>query len=177
MEVTYLRLEHTNRNIERLYHEPFQQIIYVGKNQYHTDVIMPKTPFRELDGIVLGRDEFWSDNMSCLIRTTVKPCWSNGQPKVSVDFNSDNLLTILKLCGTIQLQYGYRVFNIDDKVTLHKSATIQMHILSGKQEYNMGQFEVIQSVLKNARETIINTYEDQLIKSFQHQNTIYKLEV
>lgn len=177
MEVAYLRLEYDQHNIETLSFEPYQQIIYKGNNQYHTDVIRPKTSSVELHGITLSRDEFWSQNMPHLIKATVKPVWSHGKPMVSIDFNSDNLLTILRLCGTIYLQDDWEIFNVDNMILLHKNMDSKMHNLYGTQEYTIEQFKTIKSVLENARQTITDTYEDQLIRAFQHKHSIFSLKI
>ena len=113
MELAYLRVENTKTNIDRLAYGCNQQIIHVGKNQYFTDVIIPKTSAMDLIGTFLSRDDFWSANMPHLIKTTVYPYWSNGVPMVTVDFISDNLLTVLQLCGTIRLE-NYWLSYIDD---------------------------------------------------------------
>lgn len=178
MEVTYLRLEDDQHNIKTLSFEPYQQIIYKGKNQYHTDIIMPKTSSIELHGMTLSRDEFWSQNMPYLLKATVKPFWSNGQAKVSVEFNFDNLLTILKLCGTIQLQDGYKVLHTEKMIILCKSTISgNIYTIGDKQEYTVAQFEDMKSILENARQTIIDTYEDQLIRAFEHKNSIFSLNI
>ena len=52
-----------------------------------------------------------------------------------------------------------------------------IYTIGDKQEYTVAQFEDMKSILKNARQTIIDTYEDQLLKSFQHKNTIFELKI
>lgn len=177
MEVTYLRLDPIQPETDIFNEYMSQQIIYSSINQYGVDVIIPKTLPVRPNGITLGRDEFWSTNAPDLIVTTVTPSWSNGLPKVSVKFDSDNLWMILDLCGTISLQDGYRLDKIKGKVLLHQGLTINKYLLSDTQEYTINQFETLGSILKNARETIINTYEDQLIRAFQHKHSIFKLNI
>ena len=167
MEVTYLRLDPVQPEIDIFNKHISQQIVYSSTNQYGTDVIIPKTLPMKPNGITLGRNQFWSENMPHLLRATVKPFWSNGQAKVSVEFNFDNLLTILKLCGTIQLQDGYKVLHTEKMIILCKSTISgNIYTIGDKQEYTVAQFEDMKSILKNARQTIIDTYEDQLLKSF-----------
>ena len=178
MEVTYLRLDPVQPEIDIFNKHMSQQIVYSSTNQYGTDVIIPKTLPIKPNGITLGRNQFWSENMPHLLRATVKPFWSNGQAKVSVEFNFDNLLTILKLCGTIQLQDGYKVLHTEKMIILCKSTISgNIYTIGDKQEYTVAQFEDIKSILKNARQTIIDTYEDQLLKSFQHKNVIFELKI
>lgn len=177
MEVTYLRLDPVQPETGIFDEYMSQQIIYSSINQYGADVIIPKTLPVRPNGITLGRNQFWSTNAPDLIVTTVTPSWSNGLPKVSVKFDSDNLLTILDLCGTISLQDGYRLDKIKGKVLLHQGLTINKYLLSDTQEYTINQFETLGSILKNARETIINTYEDQLIRAFQHKHSIFELNI
>lgn len=178
MEVTYLRLDPVQPEIDIFNKYISQQIVYSSINQYGTDVIVPKTLPMKPNDITLGRNQFWSENMPHLLRTTVKPFWSNGQAKVSVEFNFDNLLTILKLCGTIQLQDGYKVLHTEKMIILCKSTISgNIYTIGDKQEYTVAQFEDMKSILKNARQTIIDTYEDQLLKSFQHKNVIFELKI
>lgn len=47
-----------------------------------------------------------------------------------------------------------------------------MYFLDGTQEYTVEQFETLGNILQNARQTVINTYENQLIHAFEHKNTI-----
>ena len=178
MEVTYLRLDPVQPETGITNKYMSQQIVYSSTNQYGADVIIPKTLPIKPNGIALGRNQFWSENMPHLLRATVKPFWSNGQAKVSVEFNFDNLLTILKLCGTIQLQDGYKVLHTEKMIILCKSTISgNIYTIGDKQEYTVAQFEDMKSILKNARQTIIDTYEDQLLKSFQHKNTIFELKI
>ena len=69
------------------------------------------------------------------------------------------------------------VSNIEDTVILYKGGTIEMYKLFGAQKYNMSEFEIIQSVLKDARQTIIDTYEDQLIQAFKHKNQVFRFKI
>ena len=177
MEVTYLRLDPVRHEIDIFDEYMSQQIIYSSINQYGADVIIPKTLPMKLNGITLGRNQFWLDNVPDLIVTTVQPSWSNGQPSVSVKFDSDNLLTILQFCGTIYLQDGYRLDSRENKVLLHQGLITTMYSLDGTQEYTVKEFETLGNILQNVRQTVINTYEDQLIRAFKHKNTIFKLEV
>lgn len=177
MEVTYLRLDPVQPETGISDEYMSQQIIYSSINQYGADVIIPKTLPMRLHGITLGRNQFWSDNVPDLIVITVQPSWSNGQPSVSVKFDSDNLLEILKLCDTIYLRDGYRLEVRKDKVLLHQGLLTKMYFLDGTQEYTVEQFETLGNILQNARQTIINTYEYQLIRAFEHKNTIFKLKV
>lgn len=176
MEVTYLRVDPVQPEICISDEYMSQQIIYSSINQYGADVIIPKTLPMKPNGITLGRNQFWSDNVPDLIVTTVQPSWSNGQPMVSVKFDSDNLLQILQFCDTIHLQDGYRLDSKKDKVLLHQGLNTNMYFLDGTQEYTVEQFETLGNILQNARQTIINTYEDQLIRAFKHKNTIFKLK-
>lgn len=177
MEVVYLRLDPVQPETDISDEYMSQQIIYSSINQYGTDVIIPKTLPMKPNGITLGRNQFWSANVPDLIVTTVKTYWSHGNPMVSIDFNSDNLLTVLKFCGTIYLQNDYKLFNLDNKVFLQKGLiTHNMYTLSGTQEYTLKQLETLKNVLKNIRKIVIDTYEKQLIQAFQHNNTILKLE-
>lgn len=177
MEVTYLRLDPVQPEIDIFDEYMSQQIIYISINQYGTDVIIPKTLPMKPNGITLGRNQFWSDNVPDLIVTNVQPSWSNGQPSVSVKFDSDNLLQILQFCDTIYLQDGYRLDSRKDKVLLHQGLITNMYFLDGTQEYTVEQFETLGNILQNARQTVVDTYEDQLIRAFKHKNTIFKLEV
>lgn len=177
MEVTYLRLDPVQPEIGISDEYMYQQIIYSSINQYGIDVIIPKTLPMKLNGITLGRNQFWSDNVPDLIVTTVQPSWSNGQPSVSVKFDSDNLLQILQFCDTIYLQDGYRLDSRGNKVLLHQGLITTRYFLDGTQKYTVEQFETLGNILQNARQTVINTYEDQLIRAFKHKNTIFKLEV
>lgn len=177
MEVTYLRLDPVQPEICISDEYMSQQIIYSSINQYGADVIIPKTLPMKPNGITLGRNQFWSDNVPDLIVTTVQPSWSNGQPMVSVKFDSDNLLTILQFCDTIHLQDGYRLDIRKNKVLLHQGLLTNMYILDGTQEYTVEQFETLGNILQNARQAIIDTYEDQLLKSFQHKNVIFELKI
>lgn len=52
-----------------------------------------------------------------------------------------------------------------------------MYFLDGTQEYTVEQFETLGNILQNARQAIIDTYEDQLLKSFQHKNVIFELKI
>lgn len=176
MEVTYLRLYPVQSEIDISDEYMSQQIIYSSINQYGADVIIPKTLPMKPNGITLGRNQFWSDNVPDLIVTTVQPGWSNGQPMVSVKFDSDNLLQILQFCGIIHLQDGYRLDSKKDKVLLHQGLNTNRYFLDGTQEYTVEQFETLGNILQNAKQTIINTYEDQLIHAFKHKNTIFKLK-
>lgn len=177
MEVTYLRLDPVQPETDIFDEYMSQQIIYSCINQYGTDVIIPKTLPIKPNGITLGRNQFWSNNVPDLIVTTVQPSWSNGQPMVSVKFDSDNLLTILQFCDTIHLQDGYRLDSRKNKVLLHQGLITNMYFLDGTQEYTVEQFETLGNILQNARQTVINTYEDQLIHAFKHENTIFKLKI
>lgn len=177
MEVTYLRLDPVQPETDIFNKYMSQQIVYSSINQYGADVIIPKTLPMKLNGITLGRNQFWSDNVPDLIVTTVQPSWSNGQPRVSVKFDSDNLLQILQFCDTIYLQDGYRLDIRKNKVLLHQGLLTNMYFLDGTQEYTVEQFETLRNILQNARQTIINTYEDQLLKSFQHKNVIFELKI
>lgn len=177
MEVTYLRLDPVQPETDIFNEHMSQQIVYSSINQYGADVIIPKTLPMKLNGITLGRNQFWYDNVPDLIVTTVQPSWSNGQPRVSVKFDSDNLLQILQFCYTIHLQDGYRLDIRKNKVLLHQGLLTNMCILDGTQEYTVEQFETLGNILQNARQTIIDTYEDQLLKSFQHKNTIFELKI
>lgn len=174
MEVTYLRLNPVQPEMDSIMP---QQTIYSSINKYGVDVIIPKTLPVRLNGITLGRDEFWYINAPDLIVTTIEPIWSNGLPRVSVKFDSDNLLSILELCGTISLQDGYRLSKRRGQVLLHQGLTIDMYTLSGTQEYTINQFEALGDILKDARDTIINTYEDQLIQAFEHKSSIFELNI
>lgn len=177
LEVTYLRLDPVRPEMDTISDYMYQQIIYSSINTYGADVIIPKTLLVKPKGIILGREEFWSANVPDLIVTMVKTYWSHGNPMVSIDFDSDNLLTILKFCGTIYLQNDYKLFNLDNKVFLQKGLiTHNMYTLSGTQEYTLKQLETLKNVLKNIRKIVIDTYEKQLIQAFQHNNTILKLE-
>lgn len=177
MEVTYLRLDPRQHEIDISDEYMSQQIVYSSINPYGADVIIPKALPMKPNGITLGRNQFWSDNVPDLIVTTVQPSWSNGQPMVSVKFDSDNLLQILQFCDTIYLQDGYRLDSKKDKVLLHQGLITNRYFLDGTQEYTVEQFETLGNILQNARQTIINTYEDQLIRAFKHKNTIFKLKV
>lgn len=177
MEVTYLRLDPVQHWTDIFDEYMSQQIIYSSINQYGAEVIIPKTLPMKLNGITLGRNQFWSDNVPDLIVTTVQPSWSNGQPRVSVKFDSDNLLQILQFCDTIHLQDGYRLDIRKNKVLLHQGLLTNMYFLDGTQEYTVEQFETLGNILQNARQTVINTYENQLIHAFEHKNTIFKLKV
>lgn len=177
MEVTYLRLDPIQPETDIFNKYMSQQIVYSSINQYGADVIIPKTLPMKLNGITLGRNQFWSDNVPDLIVTTMRQCWSNGQPRVSVKFNSDNLLQILQFCDTIHLQNGYRLDIRKNKVLLHQGLLTNMYFLDGTQEYTIDQLETIRGALQNARQTVINTYEDQLIRAFKHKNTIFKMKV
>lgn len=177
LEVTYIRLDPVQSEVDILNSYMPQQIIYSSINQYGVDVIIPKTLPMKLNGITLGRNQFWSDNVPDLIVTTVQPSWSNGNPTISVKFDSDNLLNILQFCDTIHLQDGYRLDSKKGKVLLHQGLLTTMYFLDGTQEYTVEQFETIGKILQNARQTVINTYEDQLIRAFKHKNTIFRLEV
>lgn len=177
MEVTYLRLDPVQPETDIFDEYMSQQIIYSCINQYGADVIIPKTLPIKPNGITLGRNQFWSDNVPDLIVTTVQPSWSNGQPMVSVKFDSDNLLTILQFYDTIHLQNGYRLDSRKNKVLLHQGLITNMYFLDGTQEYTVEQFETLGNILQNARQTVINTYEDQLIRAFKHKNTIFKLKI
>lgn len=177
MEVTYLRLDPIQPETDIFNEHMSQQIVYSSINQYGADVIIPKTLPMKLNGITLGRNQFWSDNVPDLIVTTMRQCWSNGQPKISVKFDSDNLLQILQFCGTIYLQDGYRLDIRKNKVLLHQGLLTNMYFLDGTQEYTVEQFETLGNILQNARQTVINTYENQLIHAFEHKNTIFKLKV
>lgn len=115
--------------------------------------------------------------MPDLIVTTMRQCWSNGQPKISVKFDSDNLLQILQFCGTIYLENDWYISNVDNSVLLYKDIHSKVYRLCDTQEYTIDQLETIREALKNARQTIINTYEDQLLKSFQHKNVIFELKI
>lgn len=84
MEVTYLRLDPVQPEIDIFNKHISQQIVYSSTNQYGTDVIILKTLPMKPNGITLGRNQFWSENMPHLLRAIVKPFWSNGQAKVSV---------------------------------------------------------------------------------------------
>lgn len=177
MEVTYLRLDPIQPEPDIFNEHMSQQIVYSSINQYGADVIIPKTLPMKLNGITLGRNQFWSDNVPDLIVTTVQLSWSNGQPRVSVKFDSDNLLQILQFCDTIYLQDGYRLDIRKNKVLLHQGLLTNMYFLDGTQEYTVEQFETLGNILQNARQTVINTYENQLIHAFEHKNTIFKLKV
>lgn len=100
MEVTYLRLDPVQPETDIFNEYMSQQIVYSSINQYGADVIIPKTLPMKLNGSTLCRNQFWYDNVPDLIVTTVQPSWSNGQPRVSVKFDSDNLLQILQFCDT-----------------------------------------------------------------------------
>lgn len=177
MEVKYLRLDPVQSETDIFDEYMSQQIIYSCINQYGADVIIPKTLPMKLNGITLGRNQFWSDNVPDLIVTTVQPSWSNGQPMVSVKFDSDNLLTTLQFCDTIHLQDGYRLDSRKNKVLLHQGLLTNMYFLDGTQEYTVEQFETLGNILQNIRQTVINTYEDQLIRAFQHKTQFFMLKV
>lgn len=177
MEVTYLRLDPVQHWTDIFDEYMSQQIIYSSINQYGADVIIPKTLPMKLNGITLGRNQFWSDNVPDLIVTTMRQCWSNGQPKISVKFDSDNLLQILQFCGTIYLENDWYISNVDNSVLLYKDIHSKVYRLCDTQEYTIDQLETIRDALKDARQTIIDTYEDQLLKSFQHKNTIFELKI
>ena len=170
MEVTYLRLDPVQPEIGIFDEYMSQQIIYISINQYGADVIIPKTLPMRLHGITLGRNQFWSDNVPDLIVTTMRQCWSNGQPKISVKFDSDNLLTILQFCGTIYLENDWCISNVDNSVLLYKDIHSKVYRLCDTQEYTIDQLETIRDALKDARQIVINTYEDQLIRAFKHKN-------
>lgn len=177
MEVTYLRLDPRQPEIDISDEYMSQQIVYSSINPYGADVIIPKTLPMKPNGITLGRNQFWSDNVPDLIVTTVQPSWSNGQSRVSVKFDSDNLLQILQFCDTIYLENDWYISNVDNSVLLYKDTHSKVYRLYDTQEYTIDQLETIRDALKNARQTIINTYEDQLIRAFKHKNTIFKLKV
>lgn len=70
MEVTYLRLDPIQPETDIFNEHMSQQIVYSSINQYGADVIIPKTLPMKLNGITLGRNQFWSDNVPDLIVTT-----------------------------------------------------------------------------------------------------------
>lgn len=177
LEVTYLRLDPAQPETGVFDEYVSQQIIYSSINQYGADVIIPKTLPMKLNGITLSRNRFWSDNAPDLIVTTVQPSWSNGQPRISIKFDSDNLLTILKFCGEIYLQDGYRLTHRKNKVLLHQGLISSEYILSDTQEYTIKQLETINGILKDVRETVIDTYENQLIQAFKLKNTLWELKI
>lgn len=133
MEVTYLRLDPVQPETDIFNKYMSQQIVYSSINQYGADVIIPKTLPMKLNGSTLCRNQFWYDNVPDLIVTTVQPSWSNGQPRVSVKFDSENLLQILQFCDTIHLQDGYRLDIRKNKVLLHQGLLTSMYFLDGTQ--------------------------------------------
>ena len=108
MEVTYLRLDPIQPETDIFNEHMSQQIVYSSINQYGADVIIPKTLPMKLNGITLGRNQFWSDNVPDLIVTTMRQCWSNDNQRFPLSLTQ---ITCCRYCSSV-IRYIWKMIGI-----------------------------------------------------------------
>ena len=130
-----------------------------------------------LVGTPVDRDTFWNECLPQILTADVKPYCNRGTPMVSITFLINELSEILKCCGDIWLNDDYRLVLSDDKPMLSYKYGEHRFNMCGTQEITLQQFNKFQPVLQNARQTIIDAYEDCLVQAYKVANTALTLKI
>lgn len=177
--VTYRTISNpTKSDVESLVDNPCIIHKAVMGDHMTIGVIQPSdTQLWNLVGTPVDRDTFWNECLPQILTADVKPYYNRGTPMVSVVFLINELPEILKYCGAIWLNDDYRLVLSDDKPMLSYKYGEKWFSMYETQEITLQQFNELQPVLQNSRQTIIDAYEDCLVQAYKVKNTVLTLKI